>query len=720
MARVPNNSNKFDPSAIGDLFNNRFKANIPEIHNIPSIPSVPGLPSGIEFTNLPGSSSKIINVNFEDNVLSNTDNYTYKFSFFIADPESFNSNDPRLANKKIIFAESGNSGRYYIKTVNIKSMTAPSFKLKNSQHNQFDIELVEPRGFSFMDAVLAASNELNIPNYMFAPYYLQLDFIKTNEAGIPEIVPDVSKLWAIKIIDIESSTLSSGTVYNLNAIEFEHLANSNHAAITSTNFLIDCTTVGSFFINLQKEMNKEKEDQRGIWRQNPDSFKFVIDPEIGALPVRSAEDRKFGPQNQEDTNFWQDRTKFNIPKGMSVESIISNLMISNKEWVTKYLAKLESDSKSSEPIDTSHFHKLWSIDVNIELGEFDFYVGDYARTYIYNIRPYTSIFKTPDPVLLSETINDSAAQDERLKEITSVFNIKKRYDYMFTGRNTEVIEFNFDMNFLWTSHVPIYRGLTVDNARTDGPEIRPDVVNQTETQHSLAADVYHYRATLAAATDERVELEAARNINSTFDKIDQIRKDAGLTDRVEAERLSEQLEASKSRSKATAPQHVSDLPFQKLSKPVTTLPLPATIVIDGNYAGNETSWLADGTIDNYRSVASSIINNIQTADLFKITMVVKGDPYWMGITRIEDRLNLAAQHLDTYHADNIFAVRFRIPTTEDDGGFQLSEYSPIVTGIYATISITHSFSDGQFTQEIMAYRDVNTNILLSKDFMGDN
>lgn len=300
------------------------------------------------------SGEKIINVNFEDNLLSDTDNGTYKFSWFVANPDSFNTDDPRLSDRKVVFAESGKSARFFIKSISIDSVIAPTFRLKNTQFNSFNMEVVEPKGFTLMDSILAASQYLGIHNYMFAPYYLQLDFIKYNEEGVPEVLSDSSRLWAIKILNIQTSTTSEGTIYNIDAVEFEQLSNSNHASILDTNYLIECSTVGSFFTKLQESINREKEAQLGIWRKIPDQIRFEVDESIAGLSVKSPEDKRFSPQHQEDTTFWQAFNKINVPKGYSIESIISNLMIANREWVSRYLRKINIKINPYNTKDTDH------------------------------------------------------------------------------------------------------------------------------------------------------------------------------------------------------------------------------------------------------------------------------------------------------------------------------------------------------------------------------
>lgn len=656
-------------------------------------------------------------INFEDNILSKSATNTYKFTWFACSPSMFNTKDVRklrenLETNRVVIAESGNSGKFFINNVTMSAAVASSVKLKSTQHTSFEITVYEPMGFSLMDSLLAACDTLGMPNYMFAPYYLQLEFLEYNEDGVPRVVDTATRIWSIKINNMTTNMDTAGTTYNISAQEYEYLAYSNHAAVTDTNFIIQCDTVGSFFKKLQQAMNEEKQDQLGFAREFPDEIRFEVSPEIAELPIKSSEEMKYSPKNQDDTRFWQSKNMINVPKGSGIEALMSNLMVSNQTWAKRYLNYSNINERSRD----DDYLKIWMLDVNIELKEFDYFAGDFSKVYIYKIKPYTVVRQSPSLSDTADVFHDTAKQTARIKKIAKTFALNKKYEYMYTGKNTEVLNMDVAMDFLWVSHVPIYKGLHLNNARTSGPEVRPNA----ETLENLSRDLKTYNRQARTAIDPSTYQEANNNRERVLNQLDSFRRMTGGVTREDADRMRDNAAKAAEKFRNNGEMYVEDLFIDKREKsektyPQVSKPLPTTVVTDGNYAGSEFAKMTDGTVDNYRSIAATLLNSIHNPDLMQVNLGIRGDPYWIPLSRTEARLKIwSGEYIDSFEKDNMYMLRFRFPIIGDDDGLQRAAVSPVVSGLYYVTKIVSTFANGLFTQELSSYRETNTNILVAR------
>jgi len=115
-----------------------------------------------------------------------------------------------------------------------------------------------------------------------------------------------------------------------------------------------------------------------------------------------------------------------FPQDMDVPSIINQVLLSS-EYPEKALAKLEKGFRKWWRIDTQVFY----IDTKENLKE----TGDYPRIIVYRVVPFEAhSSKTTSPGTAGQGL------DEIKKAIV------KRYDYIYTGKNTEIINFNIDFS----------------------------------------------------------------------------------------------------------------------------------------------------------------------------------------------------------------------------------------------------------------------------------
>ena len=128
------------------------------------------------------------------------------------------------------------------------------------------------------------------------------------------------------------------------------------------------------------------------------------------------------------------------------------------------------------------------------------------------------------------------------------------------------------------------------------------------------------------------------------------------------------------------------------------------------------------TTKEERSIFAIVINQSYDgiyANLLRIELEIRGDPFWIGETDLEirnrQRANKArdpgtGQFANYLRGESSFFLTFKTPSTynENTGFIDLKE-SATFAGVYNIVRVEHIFSEGKFTQTLSAIRDINTN-----------
>jgi hypothetical protein len=149
------------------------------------------------------------------------------------------------------------------------------------------------------------------------------------------------------------------------------------------------------------------------------------------MKKNDTKDPKTGLISRDKMTIDPKRRTFQFSQGQTLTAIINQVILSSK------YAKDAIDPKNV----VNGFIKWWRLDVQIELLEFDFAVGDFAKKITYRVVPFLvhqSIFQNPN----------SAPNYEDLQK-----NIAKGYEYIYTGQNVDLLKFDIQINNLFYAGV---------------------------------------------------------------------------------------------------------------------------------------------------------------------------------------------------------------------------------------------------------------------------
>lgn len=413
-----------------------------------------------------------LNQAFQPNVLDNYDVVTYHWKLFITTPEASSTGDILNVDKQIIIAESGVSD-LTIDNVVIESLTTPSVDSGTGTSTTVKFDITEPAGAGLIDKIFYESLALGIGNWNVMPFYLQLQFrgrdpeASAADSGTPGTIGSLRWIWALKLNDMKANVTMVGTKYEVSAIVYNELAQSNaYFTMQTTTVLENLSTFSDAMSKLQKRLNQDQIYKLIDNASIPDTYQIKVDPEIAGYLITPS-DHNTDSQRNDDTIKLNGKNA-SFPSGTSVDKIIDTLLAQTKEY--QILIK-DSDTAGGEgkPMnaEVSQMKKFWRIVTESRPLKFDPRQNNYAREFTIYVIQYDI------GVLDTNTFQDSAgdktieAERKRLETYVKKSILKKKYNYIFTGLNDQIINFDIRINNAFASATARMGGIYYNTAMVD-------------------------------------------------------------------------------------------------------------------------------------------------------------------------------------------------------------------------------------------------------------
>lgn len=401
---------------------------------------------------------------------------------------------------------------------NLRMTTVIGLNNQSKSSNAIDLSftIIEPYGLTLLDRIIAASKDVGSPNYLEMPYFLQIDFYGNDDAGkVLTPIPGQTKKIPIKLIDMKIRVSTRGSEYQIKAVPFNHQAFQQTATSTPINMEVDAKTVGDFFVNsdtaeasassyfdqkavddkerAEKEKNKTPTDEKdarspgqgtaaatktatspyksnsytsavNAWfkhqvktgsLKHPNSIKFNVDPaiinstivapaktDVSKTPTTNPGTKEHqavnkpggvGPDNQSSS--------FAVNAGTSILTVIDQVM-RNSSYITSQLKDPAVSITDPQQLATVLNKPLnwYKVVPSVELKQFDENTNKWSTEVTYHIKPYT-VYDSKHPF------------GPQSKPTGAV----KQYDYIYTGKNRDIIDFNIDFDTAYFTSVTLNR-----------------------------------------------------------------------------------------------------------------------------------------------------------------------------------------------------------------------------------------------------------------------
>jgi hypothetical protein len=728
-------------------------------------------PGSVPLTN--GTSGSSSNPVWVPNVLSTVEQPAYHIRFFITEDKEWDmskltsySSFRTMINgyAQTTIAETGITG------LNIQSLTMDTIAGPNENTRSFTatgmtMVITEPMGVSFFDLIVNTASELSIRNFSKFYYFVEITFKGYSSTGIPtsNVCTNFpsnkgSWLYQVSIVNIDVDSNSTGSTYTLKLMPHEEDSTFNDDNFTLADpFTPQATTVSQTLTALANALNKSVNDNYGVplTTYNFTTVPVTIngktyDPstwKVSPTDIDYSDQRSMAMDTTEGTDKGTPQVGY-FARGTKIGDVLDAIIQSTQEArnLAKDVQQIDEIKKTDGSGRNSTLFRYEPLVVNTD---YDYYYQRYRKNITINIKS----FYTTRVILNHDDINlatDKTYQQTTAATLNSAGYMCKRYDYMFTGLNTEVLNFDFKFNFAWDAVLPRLAGFKNSLVSTSiQAKVNPNA--KTDNNANPTTDVKDPDA-LAKQLDEAKQKEnAAADANAEAQKnLANLPATASTSDRQAAQAAAKQASVALQTAQqgltavgnvvATADAAANTAGASsrlgvarggvKYAEDLTNATVVAKFPLSISQAGPDSRYDASGSYPEHwtrdRAIFASIINQMSgpvTTALANITLEIKGDPYWMGDGNVARMIGnyVAAQNqtarnhmsanagnlqqlVDYSWGDCMFLLAFKVPTGLQPDGTPILSVSNSFTGIYRAVSINHSFSGGVFKQTLSCQR----------------
>jgi len=355
-------------------------------------------------------------------------------------------------------------GRFdmFIDDVEIESLISNNKITTTSMAYGFKFNIIEPYSvFGFIDALLEKAQEAGWSDYAECVYCLALDFIgyKDNkDLPIPEKIPNSTRFFPIRLYSVETSITERGTIYTCRAIpagdatfsksqsqlkrdikldtrELDPDGNQSNNSVASKN-------VGGLLRDMATKLTQqEKETAEAAKAATWSSYRIEfpkVDEKGNEIKGVDNEIAQAIPRDGEHA----------FPSGNSIKSVI-DAVIASSTYMTDVVKASAGQGSIDKHVDAADMMKFYRVVSTVEYG---------------NVKDGTSNNLSQTHVIKIYVAKTSYHRANTNPNILADFNelrnkSLRRYDYVYTGLNTDILDFKADFNLVYFSAVaPGYGG----------------------------------------------------------------------------------------------------------------------------------------------------------------------------------------------------------------------------------------------------------------------
>lgn len=410
----------------------------------------------------------------ERNVLDQYAQYQPYFRFFMVDEGPANRREIPPESAWAVLAETGGSA---LTTASIESVEITSFGGLDRDtgpgiSTEFNFEMLQAfQAGTVLDEIYDQARARNIQQVRTIPMFLELTFrVRDPESQQPlgwEPLRGYRWVWPIILARTNMQITSQGTKYSFQAFYAGEEGRSREWGVTRHHIEITgVKTVGEFFTELAKQMTQpagdRREAEKRLYKRNV-TYEFRLEDGLAGLDLKPThfETRDYletrsdlnADEGEGDGNSNEGEYAFAFGPGTSVDQIMYDILSSLEDFQASVAGNLSSgptrQGQVNQDVNKTKFKELFRIVSDVENGKWNPQLRDYDKTVIYRISRYemsTALASANDPDIAPTQLSDYGGR------------LRRVYNYIFTGMNNAVLNFDIQFNFHWYLALPYQAG----------------------------------------------------------------------------------------------------------------------------------------------------------------------------------------------------------------------------------------------------------------------
>tara|TARA_B100001173_G_scaffold74660_1_gene63606 strand:+ start:4700 stop:7480 length:2781 start_codon:yes stop_codon:yes gene_type:complete len=682
---------------------------------------------------------------YEDNILNKYDNVTYNWTMYMVNPKDVNQYDDILKTDSYrVIAQSGVEAEIGIESVTQDMKLAFNKDLPDREAlaNVFSMRLVEPMGATLYSRIYKAAEDLGIMNHLKACYLLELKFLGYTQDGEPIADITAPYYYACTMAGLDFQYNEGATQYRADLIETTQDAFKKLSLHLKEDIPVQASTFGEFLENFEFKVNEQERLQvvnssaRKFWH----TYKFGV---TGRASEWNTWAFDTGAGNSGETADLSSvsitgsgNLTFNIKQGTSISDIIIVALMQ-----TTNFRKLPTDEggfhkenpndPNAKPFTFSELSKWFVFDNKVNYRIFDPVAKDFAKDFEYNINAIAVPELIHDVGAYEKVLTDQGIQEDRIKGLINKKLLVKRFDYHFTGLNTEVLGLDIYLNNTYYQIQALNqgRGKFIGQAF----EGEGDSSNEYNIAKNTADEI---KQKIQDANDELQTIQGQRDSffdgsQGIFNPNELAAKEAEFNQRQEQQQeVIKQLEQEQKQiTEKLIPLTEQEEAQQKLEQgqfKVTGSKYLTQSELIGTSSSNDArdhqlpfdftninSKATNGPDDKDTSGAVMLgaveLNLNSLGDLVQQQISVRGDPYWLGRPKSRTGMLNGAEYT---RGGVSYFLNLNFPTypEHETGLMNIPEANFGVVGVYRVHTVVANYDNGQFTMTLQSFRDSNTNV----------
>jgi hypothetical protein len=447
--------------------------------------------------------------------------YNNLWTLYCTKPADFNSGAYRDVMENVILSSAGRFdelrvptlyGRpeYFIDDIEIESMIVPTGAAGNAAQTLIKFKVFEPYSMGlFLQSMQAAARLAEYSSYLDdAAYILKLEI--QGQTAYSEFETLGPWYFGLRLAKITFTTNESGSTYDVETIPYGNAGfNSTVNTLQSDMKLVGesayevlvgnpdnsvITQLNLREAQLVKDGKKKLQDFYSIEFVKPDwggenvfedagatgNFDFQPDTKGGTEQFKRAEEVYENDKVLKEKVIIDPKKKtLNFSSTTSITNMIDAVILMTRHARETGAGIIKPDGEGN--------HVWWRLDIDIKFLDLDETTNQYAKVYNFRVVPYkvhSSVF---------QSAGSSAQGVEQLSE-----NVAKRYYYIYTGLNTEVLKWDIKIESLF------FTAVSGNSPESTGIQANPGANN------SVAGEIQTAKAPAAKTVESSPEGTAAK------------------------------------------------------------------------------------------------------------------------------------------------------------------------------------------------------------------
>lgn len=420
------------------------------------------------------------------NILHEYVNWTYNLSLYALSVGEYNANvtygPTQNPGGTLLIASGGKQdGRnahfkedFFFDKMTMHGNAGLMEKSRNSNIMTIDFTLIEPMGVTLFNRLIAVAKDLGISSIQEMPYILKIEWRGYKIDGTPVKVP-VTKILPIQFRLVKLKISQRGAQYDIHCIPYAHQIFDEAVASNPVRIEAQAPTVGEAFLsNIETDPPKRSDlltqmppsdvhvrsytGALNKWYKTQasekhakftDSVVFELDPKIAKAKLVDSKmittqgmyfPKPGTPEAKQDCVTTNSRPKADLnanvtfQEGMAIHELLSAVIRESS-----YIGDNTKDEQKGEGSPGNGRMPWFKVKSRIEIGEWEPAFQRNVKKYIYRVEPYE--------------IDNVTNRSFPLATMGTIPGPAKEYNYIFTGKNDDVIDLDLNFDAMWLTTI---------------------------------------------------------------------------------------------------------------------------------------------------------------------------------------------------------------------------------------------------------------------------